>query len=64
LNYKIDLISDDLFDWIVTLDGPTGTPFAGGKFKVHIDCRKEYPFKRPDITFETKIYSPNVTEDG
>jgi ubiquitin-conjugating enzyme E2 D/E len=35
----------------------------GGKFHIQISLPKEYPFKPPTLTFRTKIYHPNVTND-
>lgn len=35
----------------------------GGKYKLEIALPKEYPFKPPVISFRTKIYHPNVTND-
>lgn len=35
----------------------------GGKFHIQITLPKEYPFKPPTLTFRTKIYHPNVTND-
>ena len=50
--------------WIVTLPGPEGTVYEGGKFEVEIDFRDSYPFKCPNITFVTKIYHPNISNKG
>lgn len=35
----------------------------GGKFTLDISLPKEYPFKPPVISFKTKIYHPNVSND-
>lgn len=35
----------------------------GGHFKILISLPKEYPFKPPVVSFKTKIYHPNVTND-
>ncbi|KAL8674172.1 MAG: hypothetical protein Q9168_001423 [Polycauliona sp. 1 TL-2023] len=62
---KVDLISEnDLFKWIVTIIGPKDSPYAGGKFEVQVTLPNEYPFKPPVINWKTKIYHPNVTNDG
>ena len=37
--------------------------FQGGKFHIQITLPKEYPFKPPTLSFRTKIYHPNVTND-
>ena len=48
--------------WHCTFAGPDG-PFAGGKFKVDVDFRENYPFKCPQVNFRTKIYHPGVSQD-
>lgn len=35
----------------------------GGKFNIQVALPKEYPFKPPVLTFRTKIYHPNVSND-
>jgi len=35
----------------------------GGKFHIQITLPKEYPFKPPTLSFRTKVYHPNVTND-
>jgi ubiquitin-conjugating enzyme E2 L3 len=39
-------------------------PFNKGAFKIEINFPAEYPFKPPKITFQTKIYHPNIDEKG
>ena len=46
--------------WQLVINGPDGTPFAGGKFKVTLNFNEGFPFKPPKINFNTKIYHPNV----
>jgi len=60
---KVSLIDDDIHNWSVLLDGPEGSPYAGGKFKLHLNLPTEYPFKPPTVTFKTRIWHPNVTFD-
>ncbi len=50
--------------WHVTLDGPDGSAYAGGKFGLIVSLPIDYPFKAPSITFATRIYHPNVTNDN
>lgn len=51
-------------EWFVTIEGPAGTVYAGGTFGVVVTLPNEYPFKPPAVTFATRIYHPNVTNDA
>ncbi|XP_012657232.1 ubiquitin-conjugating enzyme E2 L3-like [Otolemur garnettii] len=39
-------------------------PYDKGAFRIEINFPAEYPFKPPKITFITKIYHPNISENG
>ncbi|KAL8297312.1 hypothetical protein RB597_006413 [Gaeumannomyces tritici] len=54
----------DLFLWHVTLQGPTASAYAGGQFGLVVTLPSDYPFKPPLVTFATRIYHPNVTNDA
>ncbi|GAB1319374.1 Ubiquitin-conjugating enzyme [Madurella fahalii] len=54
----------NIHKWHVTLEGPEGTVYAGGRFGVVVALPAEYPFKAPHITFSTRIYHPNITNDS
>jgi ubiquitin-conjugating enzyme E2 D/E len=34
-----------------------------GRFHIQVTIPKEYPFKPPTLSFRTKIYHPNVSND-
>ena len=50
----------DLFKWEASLQGPEGSPFEGGTFKLELEFPKDYPFKPPKAVLKTMIYHPNV----
>lgn len=54
----------DLFNWKGFIIGPEGTPYYGGKFMLYILFPKDYPYSPPMITFDTKIYHPNINRHG
>lgn len=56
--------SGNLFDWAGTLIGAVGTPYEGGIFKLDIKFPSNYPFCPPIIKFSTKIFHPNIHENG
>ena len=55
---------NDIFRWRATIIGPTETPYENGIFNLVISFPPDYPFKAPHITFETKVYHPNINANG
>ncbi|KAI9840574.1 MAG: hypothetical protein M1830_007930 [Pleopsidium flavum] len=41
----------------------TNTSYQGGRFNLLLTLPTEYPFKPPTLSFQTKIYHPNVSND-
>ena len=39
-------------------------PYDKGAFRINMTFPATYPFKPPKIQFKTKIYHPNVDEQG
>jgi ubiquitin-conjugating enzyme E2 D/E len=54
---------DNLFSWIIVMQGAEGTPYDGGIFKLQVKFPDNYPFKAPDVKFLTCIYHPNIKLD-
>jgi len=55
---------NNYFEWNAHIQGPKGTPYESGLFFLNVVFPKEYPFKPPKISFETKIYHMNINDKG
>eukprot|EP01084_Bolivina_argentea_P227979 385124_1 len=56
--------AEDLFHWTGTIIGMENTPYKDGIFYFDITFPKDYPFKELTIKFKTKIYHPNIMDNG
>ncbi|CCX06171.1 ubiquitin-conjugating enzyme/RWD-like protein [Pyronema domesticum] len=56
-------IDADMFKWNIELTGPKDSPYEGGRFRLNLTLPETYPFKPPVLSFATKIYHPNVSND-
>jgi len=61
---KVNPNEADVTDILATIDGPEGTPYAGGHFKVKLKLGPEFPSSPPKAFFMTKIFHPNVSDKG
>lgn len=52
------------FLWNATILGPEDTPWEGGIFPVEIRFSYQHPDSPPFAKFMTKMFHPNITEDG
>merc|ERR1711964_819015 len=50
--------------WNATLAGPEGSPYEGGIWDLTINFPDQYPMRAPEVRFETRVYHPNIGEDG
>jgi ubiquitin-conjugating enzyme E2 D/E len=57
-------LSKDITHWIGWIDGPQDTPYVGGRFHFTIDFPSGYPFKPPEVRFNTPVYHPNISMEG
>ncbi|KAJ1503956.1 Ubiquitin-conjugating enzyme E2 D1 [Coelomomyces lativittatus] len=55
---------NDLLHWQGVLVGPPQTTFEGGSFKFNMTFLEEFPFRPPQIQFQTRIYHPNIDDKG
>ncbi|KAK2944834.1 putative Ubiquitin-conjugating enzyme E2 2 [Blattamonas nauphoetae] len=55
---------DNIMSWNAIIFGPDDTIWEGGTFKLTLEFTEEYPNKPPTVKFITKIFHPNVYNDG
>ncbi|ORY25941.1 ubiquitin-conjugating enzyme/RWD-like protein [Naematelia encephala] len=55
---------DDLTAMEGWVQGPDGTPYQGGYFRIRFDFGLEYPNLPPKCTMLTKIFHPNMSKSG
>eukprot|EP01084_Bolivina_argentea_P250607 419962_1 len=54
-------LQDDLSHLLGVIEGPQGTPFEGGTFKIDVTIPTQYPYQPPKMKFMTKIWHPNIS---
>ena len=50
--------------WQAIIFGPDDTPWEGGTFKLVLEFTEDYPNKAPQVRFLTKMFHPNIYNDG
>lgn len=55
---------DNLLDVTGIIEGPEGTPYEGGYFRVKFAFTEEFPAAPPRCRLMTKIFHPNVSSSG
>ena len=55
---------NDITDIQADIEGPTATPYEGGIFRVKIKIPNNFPNIAPKGIFLTKIFHPNISEQG
>ncbi|KAJ4455974.1 putative ubiquitin-conjugating enzyme e2 d e [Paratrimastix pyriformis] len=56
--------ADDIYKWDIVMNGPAGTPYAGGRFRLLVQFPPNYPFEAPKVSFAHPVYHMNVEKDG
>ncbi|XP_066504227.1 cell division cycle 34 homolog (S. cerevisiae) a [Hoplias malabaricus] len=63
--FRITLVDEsDLYNWEVAIFGPPNTHYEGGYFKARIKFPVDYPYSPPSFRFLTKMWHPNIYENG
>ncbi|KAJ5077563.1 ubiquitin-conjugating enzyme e2 2 [Anaeramoeba ignava] len=55
---------ENIMEWTALIFGPEDTPWEGGTFRLSLVFTSEYPDKPPKVKFLSKIFHPNVYNDG
>lgn len=55
---------DNLFEWIATITGSDGTPYADQTYKLSITFPSDYPYTAPTFKFVTPLFHPNIDVHG
>jgi len=61
---RVQTSDEDMLDVTGIIEGPEGTPYAGGYFRVKFKFTEEFPAAPPKCWFATKIFHPNVSSSG
>jgi len=61
---KVQINDVDVTDIQALIQGPEGTPYAGGVFRVKLVLARDFPHSPPKAFFMTRIFHPNVAPNG
>eukprot|EP01104_Vermistella_antarctica_P004656 TRINITY_DN15077_c0_g1_i1.p1 TRINITY_DN15077_c0_g1~~TRINITY_DN15077_c0_g1_i1.p1 ORF type:complete len:181 (-),score=38.37 TRINITY_DN15077_c0_g1_i1:246-788(-) len=56
--------ADNIFRWVASITGVSGTVYEGLKYKLTIQFPDSYPYTPPTVRFETPCFHPNVDQHG
>ncbi|KAI0270416.1 ubiquitin-conjugating enzyme/RWD-like protein [Gloeopeniophorella convolvens] len=61
---RVQISEESVLDVVGIIQGPEGTPYEGGYFRVKFEFTEEFPAAPPKCWFTTKIFHPNVSSAG
>lgn len=65
VNFTVGLVDpSDYFKWEVTIEGPENTIYEGSVLRAVLVFPYDYPLSPPDMTFQTKMWHPNIFKNG
>lgn len=56
----LEPVEGNLYRWRGWVAGPSGTPYAGGRFALEMSVPSTYPLYPPSVRFTTRLFHPNV----
>ena len=57
-------VDDDLFTWDAMLEGPPQSVWEGALLRLVMKFPTDYPHSPPEVKFLTRMFHPNVYNDG
>lgn len=61
---RVAVNEENLTDIVAEIDGPAGTPYDDGVFRLRLLLPADYPTNPPKGHFTTRIFHPNVAKTG
>lgn len=61
---KVGVNDDDFSKIYADIEGPAGTPYENGIFRMKLILSRDFPHSPPQGYFLTKIYHPNIANNG
>ena len=62
--FSFKLKDDNIFEWRLTIIGPTGTLYEGGLFPCDLIFPVNFPRSPPKMRFVCPMFHPNIDKDG
>lgn len=62
--FTVTVDDENIFAWTVAIYGPPGTLYQGAYFKAALKFPSNYPYSPPTVRFLSKVWHPNVYENG
>ncbi|KAM0010205.1 putative ubiquitin-conjugating enzyme E2, ubiquitin-conjugating enzyme/RWD [Helianthus debilis subsp. tardiflorus] len=64
LGIKVGVNDDDFSTIYADIEGPAGTPYENGVFRMKLLLSRDFPHSPPKGYFLTKIFHPNIATNG
>eukprot|EP01025_Chloroclados_australasicus_P059504 TRINITY_DN7523_c2_g1_i3.p2 TRINITY_DN7523_c2_g1~~TRINITY_DN7523_c2_g1_i3.p2 ORF type:complete len:287 (+),score=28.71 TRINITY_DN7523_c2_g1_i3:48-908(+) len=61
---KVEFSEENVREVFADIEGPVGTPYEGGTFRMKLVMGDDFPSAPPQGFFLTKIFHPNISEAG